>query len=89
MELGQLDLWRGNRAAVAAAKARAYLLLPPSTVRDIFSSAVAARVKLHRGAARLLSVYPWPADLVEPARVSEVSRASHTALVLMQGHEIV
>ncbi len=48
-ELGQLDLWHGNGAADAAAKARAYLLLPPSAVCDILSSAEAARVKLHPG----------------------------------------
>ncbi len=52
-----MDLWHGNQAADAAAKARACLLLPPSAVCDILNSAEAARVKLYRGAARLLSLY--------------------------------
>jgi hypothetical protein len=49
----------------------------------------ASRSKLNRAAARLLSLYPRPASLVEPAMECKVARADQTTVVLVREHEIV
>ncbi len=56
---------------------------------DLLCAEEATRAKLYRAAAKILSLCPRPASIVEPDRMGEVAKADPTILVLMPGHEIV
>ena len=86
---GQLHLWHGNDAADAAAKNMADLALPPRAWFEAFDAEEAARARLYRAAAKILTSYPRPASMAEPGKWREVEKADQTTLLLMKGHEVV